>query len=369
DSNVGGFVGYMNGGVIKKSYATDAVKGSSYVGGFVGYMSSGTIEQCYATGNVDGTSYLGGFAGYLSGSNSVIRNSFSLGNVAAGRDTAGFVGYLSSGKVENSYSTASNTNGFHNNGTVTNSYFDSTISGNMAKAEGRATADMKKAATYTGWNFESIWEIDEGYPILQGLKTPEMDVGNYTEIKTAEDLVNINKDLFGMYRLMADIDLKDVAWTPIGTATVPFAGVLDGNGHSIKNLNLNLTAQDYVGLLGYSKGTIMNLKIEGAEVKGKNYVGVLAGYSKGNVTDVTVDGVTALSGTSYIGGLVGSSAGDITGSVVSEVTALSSSSQYAGGLVGYSTGNISDIKVNGIGTLNGSSYVGGLAGYSNGIIK
>ena len=118
---------------------------------------------------MSGTSFLGGFAGQLSWSTSVIRNSFSHGNVVAGSNTAGFVGNISSGTVENCYSTAGNANGFSNGAAATNCFFDSTLSGNKTKNGGRTTEDMQKAATYSGWDFETVWETGESYPVLRGL--------------------------------------------------------------------------------------------------------------------------------------------------------------------------------------------------------
>jgi Ca2+-binding RTX toxin-like protein len=104
----------------------------------------------------------------------------------------------------------------------------------------------------------------------------------WTEINTVEELLSVKDDLYRNYRLMSDFDLDGIIWEPIGKSTAPFVGIFDGNGHSIGNLSVNMGAQDYAGLFGCSKGAIANLTIEGAEVKGRNYVGVLAGYSNGS---------------------------------------------------------------------------------------
>lgn len=124
---------------------------------------------------MNGTGYLGGFfIGCVEGGNSIIRNSFTCGNVASGSNTAGFAGYIYSGKVENCYSTSNNTNGFvFNSFTVTNCYFDSTIAGAAAKTEARLSDEMKKVSSYTGWNFDGVWMMEEGsYPVLSGMPNP-----------------------------------------------------------------------------------------------------------------------------------------------------------------------------------------------------
>ena len=69
------------------------------------------------------------------------------------------------------------------------------------------------------------------------------------EISTEEELRSIANDLYGAYRLTADIELKEV-WTPVGLYfsnyelyapewwTYAFRGSLDGNGHAVKGLEI-----------------------------------------------------------------------------------------------------------------------------------
>ena len=62
----------------------------------------------------------------------------------------------------------------------------------------------------------------------------------YSPIYKAEDLVRIKDNLTGNYWLMRDIDLSDYDnWDPIGTATKPFSGELQGNGFKIENLSIS----------------------------------------------------------------------------------------------------------------------------------
>ena len=86
--------------------------------------------------------------------------------------------------------------------------------------------------------------------------------------------------------LVADIDLKNAVWTPIGqTGATEFKGIFDGNGYTIKNLNVdNSAATDEhtsSGLFGWAESnvTIKNVKIDGAKVIGNHNVAVIVGYT------------------------------------------------------------------------------------------
>ena len=113
-----------------------------------------------------------------------------------------------------------------------------------------------------------------------------------TFISTAEELfafaneVNVNKNAFNgkTVYLMADIDLADADWTPVGqTGATQFQGTFDGQGKTISNLNIDATAQTGAhyssGLFGWlNAATVKNVNVAGATVKGNHNVGVIAGY-------------------------------------------------------------------------------------------
>lgn len=99
-------------------------------------------------------------------------------------------------------------------------------------------------------------------------------------IKTAEQLSKIREDLNGWYVLDNDIDLSAIAdWEPIGeykddyeTAdgewwTKAFKGKLDGQGHTIKGLNLTTDKPSMKALFGaMANGTICNLVLENCHI-------------------------------------------------------------------------------------------------------
>lgn len=84
-------------------------------------------------------------------------------------------------------------------------------------------------------------------------------------------------------KLTADIDLNNIAWTPIAV----FTGTFNGNGKTISNLNV--TAEKAAGFFAnLYKGTIINLTIDGAKVMGSHHVGAIAGGSYGTINGCTV---------------------------------------------------------------------------------
>ncbi|MCL1977751.1 MAG: peptidoglycan DD-metalloendopeptidase family protein [Candidatus Bathyarchaeota archaeon] len=365
----GGFVGNADTGTIEKCYATGEVTiTGSYPGGFAGYLESNTvIEKCYATGNVSSTSTIaGGFAGYLN-SSATLRNCFATGRSLAKDNSAGFVGwgYNVNGKMENCYTTTSNNAPFSGGGflTVTDCYFnkDLTVSANT---QGRTTAQMADVNTYVGWDFVNVWQMDanEGYPVLRGMPKPsEVTSVVYTAISTASELDAIRNNLVRNYVLVANIDMTGINWTPIGTSTLPFVGILDGNGFEISNLTVNLPAQSYVGLFGYNKGTVKNLKLKDINITGKDYTGGLIGYNNGIIDNCAVMGDSSVTGGGCTGGFMGfNTNGRVTGSRAASAV---SGSTKSGGFVGstnigtiekcFATGNVSATGV----------YSGGFAGY------
>jgi len=189
-----------------------------------------------------------------------------------------------------------------------------------------------------------------------------------TAITTAEDLVAFAKDVNEngnsyagkTVMLMNDIDLNNVAWTPIGqaggdSAKTYFQGTFDGNGKTISNLTIGESswekgsndgqnfATGFFGFIDMGSTTIKNVTFDKANVEGHHWVGVVAGYMTGTVSDVTVTNSTVTS--SYktsaadgdkAGGIVGYlNQGSITGCTVSDSTVTAVRDN--GSVVGYST--------------------------------
>jgi Bacterial cadherin-like domain/The GLUG motif len=170
-----------------------------------------------------------------------------------------------------------------------------------------------------------------------------------TVIYTISDLQAIQSDLSGYYVLGADIDAAGYNFTPIGRASNPFTGILDGQGHTISNLTINLSA-DEVGLFGDigTTGVVQNLGLINLSVTGSaspttlgQLIGGVAGSNAGTIarsyTTGTITGDRpSLNGFISVGGLVGINYGTVTQSYsAATVTGASDASIVrVGGLVG-----------------------------------
>jgi hypothetical protein len=136
----------------------------------------------------------------------------------------------------------------------------------------------------------------------------DIKISNLEELKDFRDAVNTGENYYRKtVKLTADIDLLNEEWTPIGNKNHNFKGYFDGQGYTIKNLNIN-KEENYVGFFGYLRGgTINNLIIENATIKGKDDVGVLAGMlsSTEYFENITIKGDIKIEGKSNIGGFFG----------------------------------------------------------------
>ena len=196
---VGGLVGSNNGGTITNSYATGNVQGNEHVGGLVGSDSyyGSSINYSYATGNVKGNKYVGGLVGSNNYGSSIITNSYATGNVQGDEDVGGLVGLLDNG------------------GTITNSYYNSETSGQNDTDKGtpKTTDEMRSENTYTGWNFETVWNIDpdfsDGMPYLRG-QTPKWKISPITQMGYTGSQLEPEPDVFfdGVKLTTSDFDYK-----------------------------------------------------------------------------------------------------------------------------------------------------------------
>jgi hypothetical protein len=187
------------------------------------------------------------------------------------------------------------------------------------------------------------------------------------------------------FKLMADIDLSRYRGTDfniIGNGFLPaFAGVFDGNGHTISNFTCTSTGKPCVGIFGYIDGPnarISNLGLIDPNVDGGTGIGVgsLAGWVEtGTITDCYATDA-GIAGKTYVGGLVGQNGGSITGCRASgKITGISDVGGLVGGNYGfdadggwYSRGNIERCYAAGI--VDGLRAVGGLVGTNRaGVVK
>lgn len=183
-------------------------------------------------------------------------------------------------------------------------------------------------------------------------------------IETAQQLQQMAEYPTGYFRLAADIDLAGVEWQPVGDYLTPFEGVLDGDGHTVRNLTLALDGQDMVGLFGRIGvgGQVEELTLENVTVSGQDNVGALAGMNGGSIEYCQLVGDNTVAGRKAVGGLVGDNwTGRIEGCVAdADVTA-----NTKGGVLAGDSSNSKAIQSSAaFGSVTGGQLVGGITGSS-----
>ena len=180
----------------------------------------------------------------------------------------------------------------------------------------------------------ALWEIMEGT----------------IPVSSAQDLMNINNALAGTYILTNDIDLAGNEWTPLGSASVPFSGLLEGNGKTISNLTIT-QPNPSVGFFSYHSGIIKNLIIENIQINISNgssfSIGALAGFSNGTVENLTLTSgdITISPKTDHVGSLVGRQSNGSIKVIESNLNLTTNNSLFTGGIIGFAS-NSSTIESN-----------------------
>ena len=332
-------------------YNSGSVTGVTLVGGLVGDLySGGTISDCYNTGTVTATA-TSGAAGGLTGNfrSRVIKNAYT--SITPSAANAGSVaGKLEWDKGQRTLDqvfvprSELNTVGDLNKCTI-----------QTGDAQLKTAEELKALASTLGDKFaEDSENINQGYPILKwqaGSDEPDPDqptvdptgwdgrtatqpkqVDGIYQISSAEELkwfADAAKKTTGIKgALTADVDLNHQSWTPIGgtTADSAFAGILDGAGHTVKNLYCKTKGE--AGLFAWNKGTIKNLKVTGKVVSG-DCAAAIASQNQGTIENCIAD--AAVTGGNYTAGITGENNGTITNCTNQGAV---SGAQYVGGIAG-----------------------------------
>ncbi len=118
-------------------------------------------------------------------------------------------------------------------------------------------------------------------------------------------LVNDGNDYNGKYfKLGGNIEYDSSIennYTAIGTDSNPFEGIFDGNGYTVSGINIQ-SNESYQGLFGVveSGGVVRNVVIQGADIRGNNYVGGVVGKIYGILENCFVV-ETLVSGKIWVG--------------------------------------------------------------------
>ena len=400
---IGGICGKQEGGIVNKCYNTgNVIGGSSTIGGIVAWGYSGTVSNCYNTGNVTGGGYsIGG----VCGTGRIVKNCYNTGAVKGYKQNIG--GVCGSAKtVTNCYyltgcatdyvgavqyglgNDTADTQTPDTEGSTTGVTLEQFASGEITYLLNGETGEgdliwgqnidndktIQKYPTFDGGtvyllgsskytNFPSAIQNEAGY----------YEINNITELKWFAEYVNIG-NLNTNAILMADIDMKGVKWTSIGSTelyysstysnndyssvNIGYKGIFDGNGHSIKNLSITGSETETLsfGLFGTLSGTVKNLGIENLTYTGAGMdsrVGAIAGQVLygGEISNCYVKNASINTKVNtengVAGGIAGCNyAGTIENSFVYDITI---SAGRIGGIVG---DNRADTEGDRLGTVN-----------------
>ena len=250
-------------------------------------------------------------------------------------------------------------------------------------------------------NFTGAGTEADPYQIktLEDLVALAEKVNNDTERNFAGPVAFHTKTFLGKhFKLMNDIDMTGYRFEPIGNKwNQRFAGTFDGDGHTLKGLDVNTGSNGYAALFGMADtaSVIKNLNVNAANVQGASYyAGIIGGFVLGTIENcnttgtVQNDGITAagivglgqnVKNCSFVGTIVanGGFGGGIAGQVYGEINNCHAAATikvgapadtYTGGGVVGTLYGVNAVCRNsyfsGIvdGTLHANLYIGGVAG-------
>lgn len=172
------------------------------------------------------------------------------------------------------------------------------------------------------------------------------------DIKNFATLYNIAVGPETYVKLGNDIDCTGLTIETIGSNTVPYSAIFDGNGKTISNLTITPNPYNICGLFSHlhEEGIIQNLTLSNCTISGGQEVGAFVGYVMGgSISNCHTSGCTVSSSegqTTHAGGIAGyaiTSDGTITisgctvtsGSVTARTDYnMESGYSYAGGILG-----------------------------------
>lgn len=376
-SGLGGVAG-VNKGTLSKvdnlGVTNGGDSGSSAVGGIAG-INTGSIENAYNESFVTGGEKTGGLVGINEKSGSLV-NAANAGRVegkGAAQDAAQEIGGLvgdNDGSILNGRNGGNVTGTTYVGGIVGANREDSTLTDII-----NDTSIMIKGTTYVGGiagqNAGRIIDTEVSRTLSDGVVEGVENVGGiagkntgYIENPHNNISLRINKDA-----------LKD------GKTAQYFGGVAGINeqegtiGNATNLADVTAEGATYVGgIVGYNKGTLLNLSGNRGNVIGANYVGGVAGINEHSLTAIDASNtgsVQALQGGA--GGIFAVNHGDVTTSrlVNDAVVAGGAHAGATGGIFAENTANIGKTTlVNGMNAeVIGLENVGGLIGTNEGTIS
>jgi|GEM_PF-3782648 len=327
------------------------VRGTGYLGGLAGWVKENvTLTNCRSDADITGTAlYVGGLVGNVGGTVDAVKCS-AKGTVTAENEAGGFFGYIGAGSVTDSTVETAVEAGGYVGGFVGRSNKAFAVTNSRTSAEVTGTSNVGK---YAG---------GAGSCTVSGV---EVDIANAEQLLAAFKYGTAKGEI---YTLTGDIDLDGCEWKPIA-----FHAVLNGGGHTIKNLTVISDGAD-VGMFTTLDGTVENLILENVSITATSlshvHLGTLAGVISGGGG---VTGVILKSGTLKIEGIASGDVGGIAGQLTANVTVTgcenhliidgnnSDTTGSTGGIVGWMT-NGTVTLCNNDGEITGAYHTGGIVG-------
>lgn len=211
------------------------------------------------------------------------------------------------------------------------------------------------------------------------------------EITDAAGLLAMAQNPQGNFVLGADIDMRGIDWVPFA-----FAGVLDGDGHTIYNLTLTQAGDEtrttydgrhrgyhtqFAALFSSVSGTVKNLNLLNVKADLSTdqpfFLAGIAGFlTKGTISNCSVNGRLTISSTAPqcgAGGIAGFGTGSIeTCTVDVEITMVTINpetycEEYLGGILANGSANVENcnVKLAGYTSVRGYVHNGGIVGLSD----
>ena len=373
------------------------IKANNNLGALAGQLQGKSVfENCSSNIDVTGTKFFAGGIIGLAAGDQLFTNCHTTGNVTitAGRE----------GRAHDQYRVGGIAGGWADGAKNVCTLTDCSYTGNISGTNSDGSiANPLDYAGYVGRGYTlngcaGSKVIINGVEYVQAYNTAaeagiyivdgELVVNSAADLRYLANNVNSGKTFEGVtVKLGADIDLNNEEWTPIGSATADhgFMGNFDGNGYTIKNLQMTqlpLDADNYVyaGLFGVTEGTsptaqnyIKNLVIENVTIdtKGGHIAAAAIAYPYyTKIENVKVKGVINIKGGDYTSGALaytrrcvnaknisveGNEGSTIEGNIT--IGGVISDIQMNGGL----TADYSNFSVSGL-TIKGIRNVGGISG-------
>ena len=387
------------------------VKGNSNVGGVAGYLfTNAKINEIAIDGNIEATgSQVGGLVGYVYANSIYVTSVISNTNVTGYDNVGGLVGncfscgavqgivesgtiksnksnvYGSGNKISTAYVNSKKVNLIKNLEEENDNYvgivYEDSPTGNINLYDKYLDTWLGGDNDGSGYYFDYESETSNKIVLRSNPINTKFEKGSGTKespylIYNAEDMKKIAAmpKVQNYYKLMSDIDYNNEHYYMIGTRNEEynnksyyFTGIIDGNLHTIKNVEVK--GYNNIGLIGYANSAgVQGLNVENATIVGNNNVG-LFGYVSGENSNnpTTIVGLNIkninVKGNSTVGGVVG----DLeTYTKINEIAIdgnIEATGNQIGGIVGYKYGDsVTLTSVISNTNVKGNNYVGGIVG-------